>query len=109
MTENTKLENSTKEASLVVRPDRQHLRYDYIGASMTYNESRHAKVVMAELGITYQIATPQSVCDQWWFWNCDNIPYILPTFITPLIIDPMDCIGYGLSKADAESIIKFNA
>lgn len=106
--EKNNFENPAPPASQVGRLVRQHLRYDYMRAGMTYNENRHAEVVMAELGITYQLATPQSICDQWWFWNCDNVPDSLPAYITPLGLDPMDCVGYGLSKADAESIIKFN-
>jgi len=42
---------------------------------------RHAQVVMKELGITYQHSTPQSIGDQFWFWNCENIPEKLPDYI----------------------------
>jgi hypothetical protein len=59
---------------------------------------------MRELGITYQHATPQSVGDQWWFWNCRNLPDKLPEYLTELNIDPMDAIGYGLSREDAITI-----
>lgn len=59
---------------------------------------------MKRLGITYQHATPQSMGDQWWFWNCDNIPEEIPDHIEELNLDPMDCIGFGLSKEEAEKI-----
>ena len=81
-----------------------HLRYDLMEAGFKCNESRHAQVVMKELGITYQHSTPQSMGDQWWFWNCENIPENLPSYLTPLELDPMECIGYGLSKEVAEKI-----
>jgi hypothetical protein len=55
---------------------------------------------MKKLGITYQLAVPQSIADQWWFWNCENIPDKLPKYITELKLNPMDCIGFGLSAED---------
>lgn len=85
----------------------KHLRYDMLWH--VYNNPEQIKVphpqkVMKELGITYQHATPQSLGDQWWFWNCENIPDPLPEFLTPLNLDPMEQIGYGLSKEQAELI-----
>lgn len=64
----------------------------------------HPQQVMKKLGITYQHATPQSIADQWWFWNCENIPAELPNFLTLLNLDPFECIGHGLSKEHAEMI-----
>lgn len=82
----------------------KHLRYCMMGAMINHDESRHPQKVMKELGIDYQHATPQSMGDQWWFWNCENIPDDIPGFITDLNLDPMECIGYGLSKENAEKI-----
>jgi len=65
---------------------------------------RHAQTVMKELGITYQKSTPQSLFDQWWFWNCENIPDKLPEYLTEINLNPMECIGNGLNKEDAEKI-----
>lgn len=77
-----------------------HLRYSY-----TYDpKQKHAQEGMKDLGITYQHSTPQSMGDQWWFWNCENIPNELPEHITELDLDPMEQIGWGLSKEDAEKI-----
>ena len=81
-----------------------HLRYDIMEAAMGHNENRHPLVVMKELGITYQHATPQSMGEQWWFWNCENQPKKLPSYLTPLDLNPIECIGYGLSKEEAELI-----
>jgi len=64
----------------------------------------HPQAEMKKLGISYQHATPQSMGDQWWFWNCENVPDKLPTHITELDTDPMECIGWGLSQDDAEKI-----
>ena len=82
----------------------KHLRYDYFAAAMGHKIDKHATQVVKDLGITYQHATPQSIAEQWWFWNCENIPDQLPEYITELIADPDDVIGYGLSKEDAEKI-----
>ena len=37
---------------------------------------------MKELGITYKKAIPQSMGDQWWFYDCENVPEKLPPFLT---------------------------
>jgi len=81
-----------------------HLSYNLVTASMDFNENRHAQTVMRELGITYQHATPQSIADCWWFWNCSDVPTVLPEFLRPLEIDPMKQIGNGLSLEDAQKI-----
>lgn len=81
-----------------------HLRYDIMEARFRCDESRHAVKVMEALGITYQHRTPQTMGDQWWFWNCENLPEKLPSYLTLLNLNPMDAIGYGLSKEDAEKI-----
>jgi len=81
-------------------------------AGLGHKENRHPQIVMASLGITYQHATPQSIGDQWWFWNCENLPDKLPGYLGELrqftgdkkMIDPMECIGFGLSKEVAEQI-----
>lgn len=67
-------------------------------------EGKHPLKVMEGLGITYQHATPQSMTDQWWFWNCENVPNPLPPMLSVLDLDPQKCIGYGLSKEDADNI-----
>lgn len=92
----------------------KHLRYCMMEAGINCKENRHPQIVMKELGITYQQATPQSMGDQWWFWNCENLPNELPTYLKELIdyktkemLNPMDCIGYGLSLEDAENIINY--
>lgn len=81
-----------------------NLKYCMYKSCVVCKEERHPQVVMKELGITYQHATPQSMGDQWWFWNCENLPEKLPSYLTPLDIDPMECIGYGLSQENAEKI-----
>ena len=86
-----------------------HLRLDYMSLCYTYpNDFRHAQTIMKELGITYQNSTPQTICDQWWFWNCENVPDSLPNYIEPLNLDPMECIGWGLSEEDAVKIKSYS-
>jgi len=82
----------------------KQLTYDLQTAHMDCNETRHAIVVMEDIGITYQHSTPQSMGDCWWFWNCENLPDNLPEYLTVADRDPMECIGYGLSQENAENI-----
>lgn len=67
----------------------------------------HPQEVMRRLGVTYQHATPQSISDSWWFWNCEGIPDPLPPYIKELKIkNPHEYIGLGLSKEDADAIAR---
>jgi len=76
-----------------------HLRF-----SMYDSPKGHPQQVMHDLGITYQYSTHQSIADQWWFWNCQNVPDQLPEYITVLNVNPYDAIGHGLSKDMADKI-----
>ena len=66
----------------------------------------HPQKGMRAMGITYEHTTPQSIGDQWWFWNCANVPASLPKFLSPLNIKPHDAIGFGLSKDNADRLIR---
>ena len=66
----------------------------------------HAQVYMKQLGITYDHATPQSMTDCWWFWNCRNVPDPLPSELSALKCTPQEAIGYGLSPKNAERIAR---
>jgi hypothetical protein len=78
-------------------------------AGIDCHENRHPQHVMTALGITYQHATPQSIADQWWFWNCENVPANLPAYLSPLKVKPHDAIGNGLSKELADAIAQGSA
>jgi len=81
-----------------------HLQFWMIDAEKSGVDA-HPQEVLRDLGITYQHATPQSIGDQWWFWNCENVPKKLPAFITELkISDPMEYVGHGLWTKKAEQI-----
>jgi hypothetical protein len=72
-----------------------------------YEMNEHAQTYMKRLGITYQHAVPQSITDQWWFFNCKDIPTPLPQHITelkPETGDVHEFIGWGLSKEEADAI-----
>lgn len=84
----------------------KHLRFDMIDA-FNHGEIRHAQEVMKSLGITYQHATPQSIADQWWFWNCENLPENLPSFLEELRVNPLECVGFGLDEPIAKAILEF--
>lgn len=97
----------------------KHFRFDMLYGNFSKDKENsgdvkrlslmHPQAAMKELGITYQHATPQSMGDQWWFWNCENLPDIVPPFLEPLNLDPMECIGRGLSKESAEAIRDYKA
>ena len=80
-----------------------HLRY-CLQEAYSCGERGHAQKVMDKLGIRYQHATPQSMGDQWWFWNCYKLPPELPRFLSELKVHPRDMIGKGLSPILAEQI-----
>ena len=82
----------------------KHLNFDMMWAQYHNIKQVHPQVVMDELGITYQHATPQSIMDGWIFWNCENIPELLPPYLSVVDCNPMKAIGYGLSKEQAEMI-----
>ena len=86
-----------------------HLIFDYMTAQIDCNEGRHAQAVLKGLGIKYQDSTPQTAGNQFWFWNCENVPLPLPKFLTELDMDPMDCIGFGLDKEAAIRISNYKA
>ena len=81
-----------------------NLRYCLMSASFDCGENRHAQTVMRELGIAYQHATPQSIGDCWWFWNCTNVPETLPPYLSELKITPSQAVGHGLTKETADRL-----
>lgn len=84
----------------------KHLRFDCMYGMLKdqITPEGHPQEIMEKLNITYQHSTPQSIADQWWFWNCKNIPDPLPPYLDVLTADPMEMIGWGLSKEMAEEI-----
>ncbi|AUR85571.1 hypothetical protein NVP1076O_66 [Vibrio phage 1.076.O._10N.286.51.B7] len=56
-----------------------NLRYD-----MYSSPNNHPQKVMEALGITYKYVVPQSIADQWWFYDCENVPSALPEYLTKL-------------------------
>jgi hypothetical protein len=66
-----------------------------------YQIECHAQEYMRKIGITYEHATPQSIADCWWFWDCSNLPDPLPPALRILKITPSEAVGYGLNRADA--------
>ena len=81
-----------------------HLIYCLMTAGINCKENRHAQAVMKDLDITYQHSVPQSISDNWEFWNCENVPEELPEFLKVVDWDPMERIGWGLSQERAEAI-----
>ena len=81
-----------------------HLRLDLLILRLGHKDSRPVEEIMEELGITYQVATPRPIGDMWQFWNCENVPEVIPDYLSVADWNPMNGIGYGLSKEEAESI-----
>lgn len=71
----------------------KHLRYDSMDAGFS-GENQHAQTVMRKLGITYELAIPQSMGDQWWFFNCQFTE--LPKYITEMECDEWMANQYRL-------------
>ena len=66
----------------------------------------HPLDLVKSLGVTYKHATPQTMGDQWWLWCCENIPEPLPKYLQILDLTPTECVGFGLSKEQAEWLEK---
>lgn len=86
---------TTPEEPVIRRP---HLVLDL------WQVKGHAQDCMEALGITYQLAVPQSMSDCWWFFNCENIPDPLPDCLRFLTWSPQHCVGRGLSQQNADEI-----
>jgi hypothetical protein len=73
---------------------------------MLGKSSKHPEEIMTNLGITYSRATPQSMMDCWFFWNCEDVPKTLPKFIEilPYDFNVYLLVGHGLSQKMAEGI-----
>jgi hypothetical protein len=48
----------------------------------------HARKAMKHLGIDYDRDVPQMLGDQWWFFDCRNIPENLPKWLRELNLSP---------------------
>lgn len=86
---------TTPEVPVIRRP---HLVLDL------WQVKGHAQDHMESLGITYQLAVPQSMSDSWWFFNCENMPDPLPESLKFLKATPQQCVGRGLSQQNAQEI-----
>ena len=72
-----------------------------------YTAPKHAQICMRELGITYQLAVPQSLGDCWWFFNCENVPEELPEWATVRDFGDLNTlVGFGLSQANADALLE---
>ncbi|MFA5423366.1 MAG: hypothetical protein WC374_05865 [Phycisphaerae bacterium] len=67
----------------------------------------HAQTIFRELGINYELAMPQSIADQFWFFNCTNIPEPLPIFLKVLDVKVKDC--KYLNEEEKERLAKNEA
>lgn len=65
---------------------------------------KHPQKVMIDLGITYKMAVPQSIADQWWFYCPNNLPDELPKYLKLGEVNPYNHVGWGLSKEDADML-----
>ena len=68
-----------------------NLKYDYYSA-IDHGQHRHAIDAMYDLGIEFEHSVPQSLIDEYWFFNCSNVPDKLPEYISILQADPRDWI-----------------
>lgn len=66
-----------------------------------------AVAAMQKLGITFQLAVPQSVHDCWHFWCCESVPATLPDYLHEIDTAPEQFLGHGLSPADVAMIAQY--
>lgn len=81
----------------------RHLRF-WMQTAYESGFTDHSQRVMKSLGIVYQDAIPQTIGDQWWFLNCENIPSLMPDFLVEFNDEPSKFIGHGLSEKDAQKL-----
>lgn len=79
-----------------------NLRFTALGAALSFNERRTLDEIMKDLGVTY--TKSMSVGSQTWLWGCNGVPDNLPGYMALLDVDPMNCIGVGLTEDEAKSI-----
>lgn len=88
-----------------------HLRFDvthYCHHCFSENINQlHPYEVIKQLNIMFQLATPQTLGNQWWFWNCYNLPETLPVYMAELDITSREAIGQGINKEVALLIETF--
>lgn len=84
----------------------KHLRFDCIDVHSA-GVKGHPQEIMRELGITYTHATQNSIADCWLFWNCENIPDPLPKYLEESKANPLNMVGFGLSRKEAEEIVNY--
>lgn len=84
----------------------KHLRFnvrDYV--RLFGVNAKHPRQVIKDAGITYTHAIPQTISDEWWFFNCENVmPHVEGVISTLEIDDAREYIGWGLSAKQAEEI-----
>lgn len=69
-----------------------------------YLVSKHAQLIMKDIGITYALAVPQSISDAWWFFGCRSIPYPLPSYLSIIPTEIEELVGYGLDALDVKML-----
>jgi hypothetical protein len=53
----------------------------------------HPQEYIKRYDIDYEIGIPQMISDQWWFWNCNNIPNELPKGLEFISLEYKDVEG----------------
>ena len=76
----------------------KHLRID--GKEITFNPNE----VLLKLGVTWQHQICSSLALVTYYFNCENVPEVLPEGFTEVTTPLEDFIGYGLSKKDIKKI-----
>ena len=84
-----------------------NIRYHYFTA-WDMGVEGHAQTNVKKLGIKYEESLPQRMGDQWWFFNCTDVPEELPKYLTILDLSPLDAVGHGLTEERAKQLMKGN-
>lgn len=66
-----------------------HLRF-WLQTAYELGVKDHPQKVMETFNINYKKSVPQSIADQWWFIDCNNVPDELPKYLEVININPED-------------------
>lgn len=80
----------------------KHLRFDLYG----YNEKFTPAKQLKRLGIKYKYWVPQTMGDQIWLLDCEDLPEELPYYLNYKDVpqDHNQWVGWGINKEVAEDL-----
>jgi hypothetical protein len=76
-----------------------------LDCSVSREPGPHMLTLIQDLGIKYQHSISCMMTESWRFFNCTNLPKILPDWIDKYnSMDLYDLVGYGLDTEEAAKL-----